>query len=43
MKFKLKKKEYATVILFIVMLIIASNIFSDWENFKAGLFGLNPK
>jgi len=38
---KLKKKEYLAIILFVVTFIVASAIFSDWENFKNGLFGLS--
>ncbi len=38
---KLKKKEYLKIALFVVTFIVASAIFSDWEHFKDGLFGLN--
>ena len=38
---KLKKKEYLEIVLFVAALIATSAIFSDWEHFKDGLFGLN--
>ncbi len=36
---KLTKKEYLKILLFVVTFLIARTVFSDWENFKAGLFG----
>lgn len=36
---KLTVKSYTTIVLFVATLIVASTIFSDWESFKAGLFG----
>ncbi len=38
---KLRKKEDLKIVLFVVTFIISSAIFSDWEHFKDGLFGLN--
>ena len=40
MKKKLTKKDYLKIVLIIITFIVASTIFSDWEHFKAGLFGL---
>jgi hypothetical protein len=42
MKKKLKKTEYLKIVLFVTILIVASEVFSDWEQFKNGLFGLSP-
>jgi len=42
MKKKLKKTEYLKTALFVLIFIVASVIFSDWEHFKNGLFGLSP-
>jgi hypothetical protein len=39
---KLKKKGNLKIFLFLITFIILSVIFSDWEHFKDGLFGLNP-
>jgi hypothetical protein len=39
LKEKLTKKEYLKVTIFVVTFLIAKTIFSDWEHFKAGLFG----
>ncbi|WP_255402330.1 hypothetical protein [Tenacibaculum sp. SG-28] len=39
---KLTEKEKLKIVLFVVTYIVASAIFSDWEKFKAGLFGLSP-
>jgi hypothetical protein len=39
-KEKLSKKGYVKVILFVVTFLVAKTIFSDWEHFKAGLFGI---
>ncbi len=39
---KLKKKEKLKIVLIVVTFIVASAIFSDWEHFKSGLFGLSP-
>ena len=36
---KLTKKDYLKIVIFVVTFIIARTIFSDWEHFKAGLFG----
>jgi hypothetical protein len=36
---KLKKKEYLKIILFVFILMVVSEVFSDWEHFKEGLFG----
>jgi len=38
----LKKKEKLKIVLIVVTFIVASAIFSDWKNFKAGLFGKTP-
>ena len=38
----LKKKEKLKIVLIVVTFIFASAIFSDWKNFKAGLFGKTP-
>ncbi|WP_282135043.1 hypothetical protein [Seonamhaeicola maritimus] len=38
---KLSKKEALKLALIMVAFTVASAIFSDWENFKDGLFGLN--
>ncbi|WP_187240782.1 hypothetical protein [Mesonia sp. HuA40] len=38
-KEKLTKKDYLKVTIFVVTFLIAKTIFSDWEHFKAGLFG----
>tara|TARA_B110000091_G_scaffold130484_1_gene139933 strand:+ start:310 stop:444 length:135 start_codon:yes stop_codon:yes gene_type:complete len=42
MKKKLKKKGYLKIVLFVTLLITASVVFLDWEQFKNGLFGLSP-
>jgi hypothetical protein len=36
---KLSKKDYLKVTIFVVTFLIIKTIFSDWEHFKAGLFG----
>jgi hypothetical protein len=36
---KLTKKDYLKILIFVVTFLIARTIFSDWEHFKAGLFG----
>jgi hypothetical protein len=36
---KLSKKDYLKIILFVVTFLVFRTIFSDWEDFKAGLFG----
>jgi hypothetical protein len=38
-KKKLSKKDFLKVTIFVVTFLIAETIFSDWEHFKAGLFG----
>ncbi len=38
-KQKLTKKDYLKVTIFVVTFLIAKTILSDWEHFKAGLFG----
>lgn len=40
MKKKLKKKEILKIVLFVTIFIIALVVFSDWEHFKEGLYGL---
>lgn len=42
LKGKLTKKDYLKVTIFVVTFLIAKTIFSDWRNFKAGLFGKTP-
>ena len=42
MKKKLKITEYLKTALFVLIFIVASVIFSDWEQFKSGLFGISP-
>jgi hypothetical protein len=42
MKKKLKKTENLKIVFFVTILIVASLVFSDWEQFKNGLFGLSP-
>ena len=37
MKKKLNKKEYLKIILFVFILIVVSDVFSNWEHFKEGL------
>ena len=37
MKNKLSKKSYLEIILFVVTLIVVSNVLSNWEHFKIGL------
>jgi len=39
-KEKLSINDYLKVTIFVVTFLIAKTIFSDWEHFKAGLFGL---
>ncbi len=39
MKKKLKKKEYPKIILFSTKIIVASEVFANWEHFKKGLLG----
>ncbi|WP_299056909.1 hypothetical protein [uncultured Polaribacter sp.] len=36
---KLTKKDHLKILIFVVTVLIARTIFSDWEHFKAGLFG----
>ena len=36
---KLTKKEYLKILILVATFLIARTIFSDWEHFKAGLFG----
>lgn len=36
---KLTNKDYLEIVIFVITFIIALTIFSDWEHFKAGLFG----
>ena len=38
-KGKLTKKDYLKITIFVVTFLIAKTIFSNWEHFKAGLFG----
>lgn len=39
---KNKYKLTITIAVTIIVFIIASEIFSDWEHFKTGLFGQPP-
>lgn len=39
MKKKLNKIESLKIILFVFILIVLSEVFSDWEHFKEGVFG----
>jgi len=36
---KLTKKDFLKILIFVLTFLIAQNIFSNWEDFKAGLFG----
>jgi hypothetical protein len=36
------KREYLKIILAVVTFLVLNAIFSDWEHFKNGLFGLSP-
>jgi hypothetical protein len=39
---KLLKRDYLKIILAVVSFLVLNAIFSDWEHFKNGLFGLSP-
>jgi hypothetical protein len=39
---KLLKRDYLKIIIAVVIFLVLNAIFSDWENFKNGLFGLSP-
>ncbi len=36
---KKKQKDYLKIMIFAITFIVFYAIISDWENFKAGLFG----
>jgi hypothetical protein len=39
---QLLKRDYLKIILAVVTFLVFKAIFSDWEHFKNGLFGLSP-
>jgi hypothetical protein len=39
---KLLERDYLKIILAVVTFLVLNAIFSDWEHFKNGLFGLSP-
>jgi len=39
MKKKINKTRYVKIIIFVIVFLVATAVFSDWEHFKDGLMG----